>query len=112
MGLRRYAKVKVQRPTAYHGVPVKWRGNRRRPNGVKIWSSLRWELQLRVMARYWSNDLVWIQAMTNCSIVYSDEAVKEVNRVLNTKEAYLKPSGGLVYQSTNDVTDLILKNFF
>ena len=48
----------------------------------------------------------------NLQTVWSDEAVAEVNRILSSPEAFLHPSGGLVYSTGDDLTTLIFNNFY
>jgi len=45
------------------------------------------------------------------TLVYSDESVKEMRKILNGKEMYLQASGGLMYDTTTDVSSWVLKNF-
>jgi hypothetical protein len=44
-------------------------------------------------------------------MVFSDEAVAEVDARLNSPEHYISIEGGLTQSTGNDVTDWVLKNF-
>lgn len=44
----------------------------------------------------------------SCTLVNSDEGVAEVTERLKSKSAYLSPTGGLTYNITTDVSDLVL----
>lgn len=40
----------------------------------------------------------------------SEDAVKEIDNILNSARQYINPNGGLIYSSGNDITDLVLFN--
>ncbi|AXH70765.1 hypothetical protein [Vibrio phage BONAISHI] len=46
--------------------------------------------------------------MLSFQLVYSDEAVKEVDDYLSKVTSYITPQGGLLYDSTSDVTEWVL----
>lgn len=48
--------------------------------------------------------------MLSLSLVFSDEAVAEVDERLNDPSSYLAPSGGLTYKTTTDVTEWVLRS--
>lgn len=44
-------------------------------------------------------------------MVYLDESVKEVDRILKAPEHYLKPTGGTNFSVGSKLTDWTLRNF-
>jgi hypothetical protein len=44
------------------------------------------------------------------TIVYSDEAIKEVGDYLNSKDAYISPQGGFKASTAINTVNLVLKN--
>lgn len=42
------------------------------------------------------------------NIVYTDESIKEINNLLNSKKYYLTPEGSMAYSADDDVIDLVL----
>jgi len=48
--------------------------------------------------------------MCSCTIVYSDEAIEEGNRFLNSKDAYISPRGGFKASTGINTVNLVLKN--
>ena len=47
----------------------------------------------------------------SANFVMSDEAVQEIKGYLNSKVAYLNPTGGLKYGANNHIVSLVLHNF-
>ena len=46
----------------------------------------------------------------SATIVYSQEAISEVDNYLNSKEAYLSPQGGFKASTSVNTVNLVLKN--
>ena len=40
----------------------------------------------------------------------AEDAVEEIDEILNSARHYMNPNGGLIYNSANDITDLVLHN--
>jgi len=48
--------------------------------------------------------------MVTLNILYTDEAVKELNGVMNSKEFYIAPDGSLVFSVSTDPLELVVKH--
>jgi hypothetical protein len=46
----------------------------------------------------------------SCNVVYSDEALAEINKFLTKKEAFLDPRGGLRASTGIDTVALVLRS--
>jgi len=42
------------------------------------------------------------------NILYTEESVDEINKLLNSKEYYITPEGEIAYSVKNDVLELVL----
>ncbi len=46
----------------------------------------------------------------SANILYSDQAIEEIDKALNSREAYLDPKGGLRTSADLDTVSLVLRN--
>ena len=44
------------------------------------------------------------------NVLYTDESIKEIDRVLNSKEFYIKTDGNLMYKAGNDIINLVMSH--
>lgn len=47
---------------------------------------------------------------TSLNIIYTDEAIKEIDKFLDSPTAYTTPTGSIAYSQNSDVVDLVMKS--